>query len=353
MTGLNKGGYWPSWSEHDFPPANIQTTFLTHVYYAFLNPNQHTFQFEIDDTTASALRRFTTTLHQKSPPIKTLFSVGGSSVDQELFSRMASSQGTRDRFIHSTIQVARRFHFDGVDLDWEFPKTQDDMDSFGLLLAEWRVAVNQEAESTNNPKLLLSAATYYKPVIHWDVVHTYPVESMNNNLDWINAMCYDYHGSWDEPPATGTLAALYDPNGNISTSVGLLSWINAGIQRRKLVMGLPLFGRSWKLHDPTVHGIGAKALGIGPGEDGYMIYAEVEAFNVQNNARVVFDEPSVSVYSVAGTTWIGYDDVRSIKRKIEYAKALEIGGYFFWEISGDQGHRFSGLGTFFLVIFQH
>ncbi|CAL5328055.1 unnamed protein product [Camellia sinensis] len=57
-------------------------------------------------------------------------------------------------------------------------------------------------------------------------------------------MCYDYHGSWDTS-AMGAQAALFDPNSNITTSYGLWSWIKAGLPPSKLIMGLPLYGRTW------------------------------------------------------------------------------------------------------------
>ncbi|KAI3811290.1 hypothetical protein L1987_21011 [Smallanthus sonchifolius] len=178
---------------------------------------------------------------------------------------MASGHDSRKSFIRATIQVARKFDSDRVDLDWEYPQTQTDMNNFGLLLAEWRVAVNEEAMFTCKPRLLLSAATYYNPEVMFDNVHRmYLVESINKSLDWINAMCYDYHGSWDVT-ATGTLAALYDTNSNVITSYGLQSWIKAKIQQEKLVMGLTLYGRTWRLTDPSSRGIGAPAVGLGPG----------------------------------------------------------------------------------------
>ncbi|KAL8236948.1 hypothetical protein R6Q59_018029 [Mikania micrantha] len=338
--GPNKGGYWPSWSI-DLPPSAIDTTLFTHLYYAFLIPNNITFKFEIDDPTALLLKNFTTTLHEKKPSIKTLFSIGGGLVDPKLFSRMALGHDSRKSFILSTIEVARKFGFDGVDLDWEFPQTPIDMVNFGHLIHEWRVEVKKEAKSTGKPELLLSAATYYKPEVTLDNVYRkYPVESINKNLDWINAMCYDYHGSWDLS-TTGTLAALYDPNSKVSTSDGLESWIKGKIHREKLVMGLPLYGRTWQLKDPSLYGIGAPAVDVGPGDEGQMLYADVEKFNVKNNAKVVFDFPTVSVYSVAGVSWIGYDDVRSVKIKIEYAQELKIGGYFFWAVNGDQEWKIS------------
>ncbi|KAD3067968.1 hypothetical protein E3N88_35848 [Mikania micrantha] len=340
MSQIIKGGYWPSWAQTSFPPANINTAYFTHVYYAFLSLNQDTFELQIDATTASALNSFNTILRQKNPPVKTLFSVGGGSAGSQIFSIMASSPDKRIRFIASVIKLIDEFGFDGVDIDWEYPETQTDMDNFGLLLDELRTAVNEEAESTGNTRLLLSAATYYKPKMTFDEVCTYPVESINNNLDWINAMCYDYHGSWDVG-ATGTLAALYDPNGDVSTSDGLHSWIDAGIQPEKLIMGLALYGRTWKLKNPAVHGIGAPAVGLGPGNDGAMLYSEVQTFNAQNKATVVFDKPTVSYYSFSGTSWIGYDDVASVKQKIQYAKSKGIGGYFFWTIVGDQNWNIS------------
>ncbi|KAK9059491.1 hypothetical protein SSX86_020193 [Deinandra increscens subsp. villosa] len=340
----NKGAYWPSWSI-DFPPSAIDTTLFTHVYYAFLSPSNVTFKFEIDYPTALSLKNFTTTLHEKKPSIKTLFSTGGAGEDLKiLFSRMALGHDSRKSFICSTIEVARKFEFDGVDLDWEFPQTPTDMVNFRHLLHEWRVAVKKEARSSGRPQLLLSAATYYKPEITLDNVYrTYPVASINKNLDWINAMCYDYHGGWDLT-ATGAHAALYDPNSNVSTSYGLHSWIKAKLKKEKLVMGLPLYGHSWQLKDPSLYGIGAPAVDIGPGDKGQMSYIEVEKFNAQNNAMVVYDLSTVSVYSVAGTSWIGYDDVRSVKSKIEYARTLKIGGYFFWAVDGDKDWKISQEG---------
>lgn len=134
---------------------------------------------------------------------------------------------------------------------------------------------------------------------------------------------------------------LYDSNSNVSTSYGLQAWIEAKIQREKLVMGLPLYGRTWQLKDPTLYGIGAPAVDVGPGDEGQMPYVEVEKFNAQNSAKVVFDLSTVSTYSVAGTSWIGYDDVRSVALKVAYARTQKLGGYFFWAVNGDQDWKIS------------
>lgn len=341
-----KGAYWPSWAT-DFPPSAIKTSLFTHIYYAFLLPNTVTYKFVVDNSTALMLVNFTSTLHSRKPPVRTLFSTGGANANSTLFSQMASSSSSRKNFIYSTIEVARKFGFDGIDLDWEFPQTPNDMGNLGILLYEWRAAVKAEASSTGRPQLLLSAATYFSVDFFLaEVYRKYPVTSVGKNLDWINAMCYDYHGSWDVS-TTGAQAALFDPKSNVTTSYGLGSWIRAGFPRKKLIMGLPLYGRTWTLKDPTLHGIGAPAVAAGPGIEGQMPYIDVEMFNVQNNATVVYDVSTVSTYSVAGTSWIGYDDVRSTALKIRYARALRLRGYFFWAVNGDQNWKISKRGNNF------
>lgn len=339
-----KAAYWPSWAE-SFPPSAINTNLFTHIYYAFLMPNNVTYKFNIDNSTAIQLSNFTTTLHHKNPPVKTLFSIGGAGADTSIFVGMASHPRSRQAFIHSSIEVARKFGFDGLDLDWEFPENPKEMHDLGLLLDEWRLALEREAKTTCQPPLLFTAALYFSvDFFVADVYRKYPVGSINRNLDWINAMCFDYHGGWDNT-TTGAHAALYDPKSNLSTSYGLKSWLRAGVPRSKLVMGLPLYGRSWKLKDPNSHAIGSQAVDVGPGDKGLMQFVQVEEFNRMNGATVVYDVESVSAYSFAGSTWIGYDDEISATIKIGFAQALGLRGYFFWALSYDHEWQISTQGS--------
>ncbi|KAJ8767719.1 hypothetical protein K2173_020659 [Erythroxylum novogranatense] len=332
-----KAAYYPSWSE-DFPPSAIDTTLFTHIFYAFLSPNNATYRFDISDSTAKLLSNFTATLHWKTPGVKTLLAFGGANNDRKLYARMVAGAVTRGMFINSAIEVAREYGFDGVDLDWEYPESSEDMENLGKLFQEWRQAILEEAKLTRRSPLLLTAAVYFSPEFLWGGngngnYRKYPVESIAENLDWINAMCYDYHGSW-EPNVTGSHALLYDHSSNISTSYGLKSWIGAGLPRTKLVMGLPQYGKTWQLKDPNVNGIGAPAVAAGPVE-GVLTYRQLVSSNADNGATEVYDQETVSTYSYGGSLWIGYDDARSTAEKLRYGKELRIGGYFFWALSFD------------------
>ncbi|KAF8369447.1 hypothetical protein HHK36_032537 [Tetracentron sinense] len=338
-----KAAYWPSWAMN-FPPSAIDTSFFTHIHYAFLMPNNVTFRFKVSKSEAVLLSDFTSTLHRKNPPVKTLFSIGGAGGGTDVIALMAAKASSRRRFIKSTIKVARKYKFDGLDLDWEYPNTPKEMNHLGCLLEEWRMAVEKEAQATGRQPLLITAAVYFAVDFFLDDVYrSYPVASIRKNLDWINAMCYDYHGTWDTT-ATGAHAALFDSKSNISTSYGVESWIKAGVPAKKVVMGLPLYGPTWKLEKPGLHGIGAPAVDVGPGE-GTMTFSQVEDFNRENGATVVYDTATVSTYSYVGNSWIGYDDATSITVKIGFARAHGLSGYFFWAVNGDKDWMISRQGN--------
>ncbi len=78
------------------------------------------------------------------------------------------------------------------------------------------------------------------------------------------------HGSWD--PYVDHNSPLYarkDEVGNatyFNTDWGVKYWLNSGLPKEKLVLGLALYGRTFKLENPQLvnHGDPAK----GPGEAG-------------------------------------------------------------------------------------
>ncbi|GJR51115.1 acidic mammalian chitinase-like protein [Tanacetum coccineum] len=53
---------------------------------------------------------------------------------------------------------------------------------------------------------------------------------------------------------------------------------------------------------------------------------------------LILDGPEVGILMVSlRDSWISYDDVRSIESKVQYARDLSLGGYFFWALDTGMG----------------
>lgn len=59
---------------------------------------------------------------------------GGWSFGTQKFKDMSASRYARQTFIYSAIPFLRARDFDGLDIDWEYPKGGDDKKNFVLLL---------------------------------------------------------------------------------------------------------------------------------------------------------------------------------------------------------------------------
>lgn len=81
-------------------------------------------------------------------------------------------------------------------------------------------------------------------------------------------MTYNYFGKWSK--RTGQHSGLYASSKDsvyertyLNTDASIQSWVRAGTQKDKLLMGIPFFGRSFTLTDPQDHELHAPVTGSG------------------------------------------------------------------------------------------
>ncbi|KAA0193349.1 hypothetical protein HAZT_HAZT000269 [Hyalella azteca] len=155
--------YYTNWAQYRpgrgrFTAENIDAHICTHIIYAFARIRGG----EIAASEASDESwhyRAVTSLKNKNPRLKVLLAVGGASYGTQMFKDLA---GREPAFIRSAISFLRKYDFDGLDVDWEYPEACDKA-NFTRLLQELKNAFVAEAERTHRSRLLLTAAVPVGP----------------------------------------------------------------------------------------------------------------------------------------------------------------------------------------------
>ncbi|GMI81449.1 hypothetical protein HRI_001814200 [Hibiscus trionum] len=337
-----KAGYW--YANGEFPIQDINSALFTHLSCAFAEVNASNYQLFIPSVSYQYFSTFATLVKRRNPGVKPLLSVwngisatgksiSGERVNDSVLSSMVSSSSTRKSFIDSSIKTARRYGFHGIDFFWVWPNSSD-LSNIGVLLDEWRAAIDSEPRKPGESQLILTMAIRNLPTIG---MVTYPIESIRRNVDWAHVVAYDYHLPTREN-FTGVHAALYNPFGNVSTDFGIREWLNKGMPPSKLVLGLPYHGYAWKLVNSQDNGVGAPASGPAVTMDGSMGYKAIESYirDYGYGAASVYNATYVVNLFTSPTLWINFDGVEAVKAKISYAKERRLAGFKAFQLSNDE-----------------
>lgn len=274
------------------------------------------------------------TLRSKNPNIKILLWVGGA--DSNGFVEMVRNHANRKVFIQSLKSILSNYSLNGVDLDWEFPTAYNrERQHFSQLLRE----IRQEYIREKKDYLLTVALAAAEGI----AVFAYDAREINLYADFANIMTYDYHFYARSTPFTGLNAPLYarykehSVLGTLNINYSVNFWLKSGLERQKLVVGLPTYGHSFTLVNPFNNGIESPASGIGGvGTMGFASFSEICWFK-QNNAflTTVFDEVTCSPYIYGGSEWISFENEQSIACKTRYITGNDLGGAMIFSLNTD------------------
>jgi chitinase len=216
--------------------------------------------------------------------------------------------------------------FDGIDIDWEYPNAcglscdTSGRTAFSTLMSAVRNRFGSELVTAAVP-----AGESRIDATDYGLAAQY--------MDWYNVMTYDFFGAWDRTGPTAPHSALYDyagmPIAGYSSDNALDVYIKQGVPTNKLLLGIGFYGRGWT--GVTQDAPGGSATGPATGQ----YEAGIQDYKVLKNTCPVTGSIAGTSYAKCGTNWWNYDSPSDIAEKMIYVKDNNLGGSFFWELSGD------------------
>ncbi|WP_369388029.1 glycoside hydrolase family 18 protein [Streptomyces sp. CG1] len=350
-------GYFTEWGTYDrkYYVKNIETSGsaakLTHINYAFGNVTGG--KCTMGDSYAATDRAYTADesvdgaadswdqplrgnfnqllkLKKKHPGLKILWSFGGWTWSSGFGEAAKNPAG----FAQSCYDLVNNSKwaglFDGIDIDWEYPNAcgntcdTSGRDAFRNVMAALR-------QKFGSGKLVTAAIT--ADASSGGKIDAADYAGAAQYADWYNPMTYDYFGAWDAGGPTAPHSPLTSypgiPKADFNTSSTIARLKGLGIPASKLLLGIGFYGRGWTGVTQAAPGGTATGPAAGTYEQG------IDDYKVLKTKCPATGTAGGTAYAKCGNDWWSYDTPSTIATKMTYKNQQDLGGTFFWELSGD------------------
>ncbi|CAG2054029.1 unnamed protein product [Timema podura] len=303
--------YYGSWAtyrqgEGTFNVADIDATLCSHLVYAFAGVSSEGLIESLDpyndlsDNWGKGSFNKFSALAKTNPDVKTLLAIGG----------------------------------------WNHGSVTFSNDNFVLLLSTLKEYLHAE-------DLLLTVAVAASTQV---LEESYNISGIAENTDYISVMTFDYHTA-SEDSVTGINSPLdplaTDTGENLKKNIkaSIAAWVDGGAPKSKLLVGFPLYGRTFTLASSADTEIGAQTSGPGePGvytqEAGYLGFYEIctKLITEGDSWTSVYDADSATLYAYNDDQWVTFDDVKTFTTKANYVVEEGLGGAMVWPVETDDFH---------------
>jgi chitinase len=356
-TALRLVGYFFG-SDRNNRVSDIAAAQLTHVIYAFADVSNTgecvSMEPALDQVNLPQLQQ----LKRRNLQLKTMISIGGYSHSGN-FSNAALTPDSRYHFAQSCIQFMRENGFDGIDIDWELPVSggkvgnvhrPEDKLNFTALLAEFRSQLDALGASDNRHYLLTIAG----PAGPSEYAHI-ELGAVQQYLDWVNLETYAYYTA--SSPLTNFNSPLYPSSADPGPSQKRLydngdaaarGYLAAGMPARKILLGVPFYGRGWKgvsnvnqsLYQQDAGPATDSGVPKSAWNDGAIEYGALLEYYLGSYPRYWHNEAKEPwLYNASTGIMITYEDPQSLGVKADYVRTQSLGGVMIWHLSADDAQH--------------
>ncbi|KAG0152022.1 hypothetical protein CROQUDRAFT_36037 [Cronartium quercuum f. sp. fusiforme G11] len=236
-------GYYPGYNAKLLAVEKIPWTRYDHLHYFVAVPGETP---EADLKVDTEANMVAVVAGAKAHNVSISLSIGGWTGSQT-FSLLVGNKRNRTDFAESILRATKKYGFDGIDLDWEYPNVQglgcnfinkNDSAHFVAFLKVLRAKLGQNSR--------ISAAVSLRGLMSSDGIHYLnDTSAFSRELDFITIMAYDIYGPSFSKVA-GPNAPLFDdcsePKFRYSVSQAIKQWTSTGTPAKKILLGVPAYG---------------------------------------------------------------------------------------------------------------
>jgi chitinase len=306
-------------------PRQIDFRLYTHLCHAFLVADG---EGRVQKRGSVPSRELTAVAHQAG--VRVILSLGGWGWDRQ-FAAIVSKPEAEDRYARAVMTIVDETDYDGIDLDWEYPDTKEEVVGFERLTRRFRKELDELGRKKGRSMQLTMAASANRETLKW-----LGKEFLLETLDWINVMTYDYTGN--RTSYAGHHSPLHasskQPGAPHSTELTMRYLVHErGLPANRLAVGIPLYGRGFAVAEPYASTKGAPRTRL-PGGN----YSAPHKLEREQGWARRWDDETKNPWLILpkGPVVVGYDDAQSVAIKTEWAMKQGFRGVFFWQIHADR-----------------
>lgn len=263
-----------------------------------VSPTWYTITDESGSMESFATADFVSNMHGRGIEVWPLVSDFNVDVD---FKALYSSKTARANMINSLISDAKRYGYDGINIDFENIRTAYGQD-FLQFIRELSVVCEQE-------QLVLSTDNY-KPESYNEC---YNLKEQSSYVDYAILMAYDEHYSGSD---AGSVASLSFVEEGIKDMIEL-------VPKEQVLTAVPFYTRVWTT---TASGTTSVAVSMQTALDQLNVYGVSALWSEESGQYIM------SADGNGGTVQIWFEEDRSIGEKMKKIQQYDIAGVAAWRL---------------------